>query len=76
MTMYDKNTDKIIDAQLDIKLVTVDDFTLQTRLPNGLYDKFLETHNSQQTGTNEAPIMAFKREMTKKIQDLLRENGV
>ena len=74
---YLKNTDKIIDAQLDIKLVTVDDFTLQTRLPAGLYDKFLETHSGQQTGTNgEAPIMTFKKEMKQKIQDLLREKGV
>ena len=66
------NTDEISEKQMDLKLVTVDDYTAQTRLDPKIYQDFMATRN---LGPSDVPIMRFKQEMIESIRQQLTTNG-
>ena len=67
------NIDKLNDKLFDMDLVTVDDYTVQTRLKSAIYDNFLK-NRMLMSATNEAPITTFKNELIKSIKDQLVTN--
>ena len=62
--------DKINDKLLDLRLVTVDDYTTQTRLNPKIYANFLKS--SPQDDPKAVPIMNFKKSMIEKITSQLQ----
>ena len=56
---YLYRTDKIEQYQADLKLVTIDDYTAQTRLPKGLYKEFMDDRRRELTD-EDIPIYKFK----------------
>ena len=65
------NVDKIYDKLIDMDLVTVDDYTVQTRLRSAIYDNFLKNNMLMAASSIEAPIMTFKKELIKSIKEQL-----
>lgn len=63
---YLLRTDKIKERIHDLNLVTVDDYTAQARLPDGLYQDFLKDQGSE-LGEDDVPIMRFQEKMIETI---------
>ena len=61
------NEDKINDKLLDLKLVTVDDYTTQTQLNPDIYGDFVR--KLPQDDHKAEPIMDFKKSMITQITD-------
>ena len=64
---YLYRTDRIDERLDDLKLVTIDDYTVQTRLPAGLYEKFIEDQGTHFTD-EDIPINKFTEAMSLSIK--------
>jgi len=66
-------TDKIEEYKGVLALVTIEDYTAQTRLPNGLYKEFMDDRRSELTDEH-IPIFEFKTKMAETIKHQLIED--
>lgn len=55
-----KRLDVIGESQMDLELVTIDDYTAQTRLDPAIYHEFM---SNKVYNSNDVPILDFKREL-------------
>lgn len=63
---YLYRTDVIDEKLADLKIVTVDDYTVQTRLPPGLYKEWLKDRK-RSFNQKTIPVLEFERAMSEAI---------
>ena len=71
-----RDTELINDKLIDLKLITANDYTIATSLPDELYTKFCESEKLTNCACDESPIHKLEDYMSEKIEEELQRRGL
>ena len=71
---YIRSYNQINDKLIDLKLITVDDYSTESKIPRKLFEKF-KTEVMGEVGPKQSPVHLFEEFMHKQVQNMMMDDN-